>query len=213
VKEKNYYILASQSPRRRELLKKIIDKFDVWISSIDEDSIIADNPAELSIKLANLKMDEVLKTNKDLLEKIANENFREIIIITADTIVSLSNKIYSKPKDREEAYKMIKELSGKIHDVITGYCVYAVKSNKRICEYEISQVKIKALSDSAIRDYAEHSDCLDKAGAYAIQDMLRYSEKINKNKFFNIVENYSGSFSNIVGLPLEKLEKTLKNLI
>lgn len=199
------YILASQSPRRRELFKEISADFEICVSSVDENKFIAPFPEELAMKIAEAKAEDILTNKKDSVDKI---------IVAADTIVVLDGKIYGKPVDRKEARKMIGELNGKFHNVITGYCLMCADAEIKICDFDISQVKIKTMSDIEIDEYAEHSDCLDKAGAYAIQDMRSFSNTKNSNvRQFDIVESYTGSYFNIVGLPLEKLKKELKKIM
>ena len=121
------------------------------------------------------------------------------MVIGADTIVVFDNKIFGKPKTDLEAYQMLNALQGKSHEVMTGVCV--CYKNKIINEADISQVIFKSMSDEDICDYIKTKEPCDKAGAYAIQGIGK-----------KYIESYKGSFDNIVGLPMEMLNKILKSI-
>ena len=179
---KNSIILASRSPRRLELLKKIVPNFDVIPSSADEIFQSKLSPRENAIAVACAKALDVFK------------NYPGHFVIGADTIVVLDDKIIGKPTDAADARNILKRLSGKRHQVITGVVVVHSEPMK---DAGVSEVNIRSLNDDEISRYVETGEPLDKAGAYAIQ---------GKGAF--MVDSYSGSYSNIVGLPLD-IVKTL----
>ena len=178
----NQVILASRSPRRFELLKKIVPNFDVIPSSADEIFQSELSPRENAIAVACAKALAVSK------------NHPGQFVIGADTIVVLNDEIIGKPKDADDARNILKRLSGKQHRVITGVVVVHSEPMK---DAGVSEVNIRLLNDDEINRYVETGEPLDKAGAYAIQ---------GKGAF--MVDSYSGSYPNIVGLPLD-IVKTL----
>lgn len=181
-------ILASASPRRKEILEKFGLEFKIITSEVDEKFDKNDEPLEVAQSLALKKcLDVCKKCNKG------------DIVIAADTIVYYDS-ILGKPIDREDAFNMLKALSGKIHKVITGFAILEVGSEKRIVDYEMTEVKFRNLSDEKIERYLNTQEYVDKAGAYGIQG---YGEIL--------VEKINGSYSNVVGLPTYKLDKYLEN--
>ncbi len=177
-------ILASASPRRKELIKKIFDKVEYMPQNVDED-IEEENPIELVRKLADKKLNGL------------NNIYPDALIISADTIVVFNNKVYGKPKDEKDAIRILEELNNNTHIVYTGVCV-AYKERKEIF-YEESFVTFKNMTRLDIEKYIKEKRPLDKAGAYGIQDE-------------DVVLSYKGSYTNIVGLPIEKLENKLKEM-
>lgn len=175
-------ILASASPRRKELLKKLVKGFLVIPSEFDE-NIPFDEASEYAKKLSFFKAEEVFK------------RFCNDIVIGADTIVVLDGKILGKPHDEAQAKIMLDELSGRSHFVITGVTV--MSKQKTVTFAEISTVTFKKLTDTDIENYIKTGSPFDKAGGYGIQDS-------------GFVEKISGSFDNVVGLPVEKLGEVLK---
>ena len=175
-------VLASTSPRRREILSEMGVEFEVCPSDADESSVNASSPKRLVRELSRLKALPVVSSHKDC------------VVVGADTIVVKSRKIYGKPLTEENAVNMIKELRGAWHIVYTGVTV--AKGEKSTTFVVKSKVKFKPLTDEQIVEYVRAFKPLDKAGAYGIQDK-------------EIVLKYKGSYSNIVGLPKEKLAKTL----
>lgn len=129
---------------------------------------------------------------------IASKN-EDDLIIAADTVVVLDENILGKPKDKYEAYNMIRSLSGRTHEVITGISLVNLGLSKKIIDYVVSTVKFKELSDEDIKDYIHTNESLDKAGAYGIQG---YGAML--------VEKIEGDYFNIVGLPISKLSDLLK---
>jgi len=182
-------ILASASPRRKELLKKIIKKFKVVPSTIDETKIKHKTPEGFTVKAALAKAENVAKKKKNA------------IVIGADTIVVLGKNILGKPKNKKEAYKMLKMLSGKTHKVITGLALIVCESFHKLADYEVTEIAMRKISDKSIQDYVETGKPLDKAGAYGIQEIEDpFIRKIN------------GDYNNVVGLPLKLLSKLLKTV-
>ena len=179
-------ILASQSPRRIELLKTVIKNFRVVPSKIDEVCDIDLSPEENAMLLGRKKATWVAKHHPHNL------------VIGADTMVVLENKIIGKPTDAENARQILKQLSGQEHKVITGV---AVVHSKIFSAASISRVRIKTLTSNEINSYVKSEEPMDKAGAYAIQ---------GKGSF--LVESYDGPYSNIVGLPINLLKNLLQKL-
>lgn len=181
-------ILASNSPRRREILENAKVRFSVKGSHINE--IIKDNesPEETVMRLAYEKALDISKDNKDAL------------VIGADTIVVINDTILGKPKDEQQAYDMIKLLSGKTHYVITGFALINLSLDKKVIDHQISKVTFKELSNDCIKDYIQTKESLDKAGAYGIQGYGAL-----------LVNNIEGDYFNIVGLPISKISDCLKD--
>jgi len=177
-------ILASKSPRRIELLKTVIKNFRVVPSKIEELCDKDLSPEENAIFLGRKKATWVAKQHPHNL------------VIGADTMVVLKNEIIGKPSDAENARQILRQLSGQEHKVITGV---AVVHSKIFSAASISHVRIKALTQNVINSYVESGEPMDKAGAYAIQ---------GEGSF--LVESYSGSYSNIIGLPVDLLKDLLK---
>lgn len=185
---KNYkFILASASPRRKELLSIYVKDFKIMPADIDE--TVPDNIALEDAPLYIAKEKAVAVFNK------LNE---DEIIITADTIVLLDNKIYGKPKNKLDAYNMIKTLSGKTHQVITGVCCYSKDKQINIEFSDVTNVSFTDISDEIIEKYLENAEYIDKAGAYAVQGLASM-----------FVEKIDGSYDNIVGLPMGRLARNL----
>jgi len=179
-------ILASSSPRRAKLLQDAGLEFIVEPSHIDE--AIDDEklkPQELVLELAKLKALSVA-------EKYPND-----IVLGADTIVVFEDEVLGKPKDEEDAYRMLKMLSGERHVVYTA--VVLTRGEQLISFVSEAEVSMKSISDLEIRNYIQTQEPMDKAGAYAIQ-----------GEGGNLVDHYKGDFFTIVGLPLKELMENLK---
>ena len=179
-------ILASQSPRRIELLKTVIENFRVVPSKIDEIWGTDLSPEENAILLGRKKATSVAKLHPHHL------------VIGADSLVVLEIKIFGKPTDTEKARHILRQLSGQEHKVITGVTVV---HSKIFSAASISRVRIKTLTSNEINSYVKSEEPMDKAGAYAIQ---------GKGSF--LVESYDGPYSNIVGLPINLLKNLLQKL-
>lgn len=181
-------ILASQSPRRQELLKEIFPQFKISPADIDETVPEGLSPEHVPAYLAEGKA-----------KKVA-ESFPDSVIIGSDTIVLCGDEIFGKPKDFDGAVNMLRRLSGKTHSVITGVCVYL--NGKPNNFSEVSHVTFKNLADEDIEAYIRAESPYDKAGGYGIQDA---SSSI-------IIDRYEGDLNNIIGLPVERLRKELASL-
>lgn len=185
-------ILASGSPRRKELLKLVVPKFEIIVSNIDEKLKEGLTPQEQASRLAYIKAKDIYdKTNGDR------------IVIGADTIVSKKEKIYGKPKDKNKAKQMINELleGDKVHSIITGLSVI-IDKNGEYNEYKIfDEVKVflKNMSQNEIDDWINTGNAMDKAGAYGIQ-----------NEFCVFVDKIEGNYTSAVGLPTHKLYDIIK---
>ncbi|GIM33008.1 Maf family protein [Paraclostridium bifermentans] len=180
-------ILASGSPRRKEILENTNLKFSVITSDIDERIFENEEPIQLVLRLAFEKCMSVAQNNPSDL------------VIGADTIVVLDNEILGKPKNEEEAFNTLSKLSNREHQVITGISIVNLENEKKIVDYAISNVKFKKLTDQDIKDYISTKECLDKAGSYGIQGYGAL-----------LVEEIKGDYFNIVGLPISKLSDILK---
>ena len=180
-------ILASASPRRKEILENVNLKFTVQSSHIEEVVLENEPPKDLVMRLAFEKCMDVAKKNPNAL------------VIGADTIVALDNNILGKPKDEHHAYEMIKSLSNKKHEVITGISLINLSLNKKVTDYVVSEVTFKDLSEETITDYIKTKESLDKAGAYGIQGYGAL-----------LVDSIKGDYFNIVGLPISKIGDLLK---
>ena len=184
-------ILASKSPRRKKLLKQIGLQFKSKSFDVDEKYSPDENPVRLVKKLAQDKL------------QVAVEQIRNSIIITADTIVVFENNILGKPKDKKDAARMLKKLSGNKHFVYTGFAIYNGVTQKLIVDYEKTCVKFRKLGKKEIDDYVASGSPMDKAGAYGIQD--------DYGAVF--VRKISGDYYNVVGLPLSKFYTRLTEVI
>lgn len=181
-------MLASKSPRRRELLSTLRIPFtSINITGIDESYPDDMEKSEVPLFLANKKADAYLSKIKD------ND-----LIITADTVVILENHIYGKPANREDAIEMLHKLAGKVHKVITGVCLLTSKTRKSFTTE--TEVKFAHLSDEEIEYYVDNYLPLDKAGSYGIQEWIGSVA----------VEWINGSFYNVMGLPVHQLYHELK---
>ncbi|MCR5520413.1 MAG: Maf family protein [Lachnospiraceae bacterium] len=185
-------ILASASPRRREILSKLGIPFEVIVSGADENSSASD-PRELVKELALLKA-------KDVFNKFNRQE--NVLVIGSDTVVDLNGRILGKPHDRTEADEMLKGLSGNSHKVHTGIAVIVRDRSGNITEYneaETSVVNVDTLAPEEIEAYIESGEPFDKAGSYAIQGL-----------FAPYISSIEGDYYNIVGLPLNRLYRILK---
>ena len=178
-------LLASASPRRRELIKKLFDEFDVAAYPADENYKGA-TPEDTVSTIASRKLAAVT----------ASEAYD--LVVASDTLVYMDGKYYGKPSDEAEAVSMLTELSGRTHTV---YSAVAVRyKGKTYTAIDATRVLFRDLTPDEIRNYVSSHDCLDKAGAYAVQDGVT-------------VASYEGSYDNVVGLPTEKLRSLINGLI
>lgn len=180
-------VLASASPRRRELLAALVPEFQVDPAHLDEDALTDPDPFVTAQRLAREKALAVFDRHPDAL------------IIGGDTVVAIENQQLSKPVDVEDACRMLRMLSGKTHQVITGVCLRYPRGMKAFTDQ--SWVTFFSLSDEQIQAYVSTGETMDKAGAYAAQGEGR-----------SIIERIEGSLTNVIGLPMERLEEALKVL-
>jgi len=183
-------ILASQSPRRSELLKQLGLNFQIRIANIDESNSMGLKASELVQYLAFEKAKAVAE-NSSL--------DRDSIVIGADTVVVKDGAILGKPRDKQDAFNMLKGLSGSWHEVMTGIAVIDANSFKYDKCVEITRVKMKELKDETINAYINSGEPLDKAGAYGIQGLGAV-----------LIDRIEGCYFNVVGLPISQLSDILK---
>jgi len=184
---KHSFVLASASPRRIELLNNIkIFPKKIYSSEINEDINNKENPKKYCVRVAKNKALKVL------------EKYPEEYVLSADTIVFCGNKIYLKPKDKEEAKEFLTFFSGRKHNVLTCLCL--AKKNLIKVKMVITKITFKRLNKREIEEYLSTNEWKDKAGAYAIQG---YAEKF--------IKRINGSYSNVVGLPLFETFNILKS--
>ena len=179
-------ILASASPRRAKLLKKIIKDFEIIPSGVEESGIRAESPQDFAVKAARAKAADVA------------QRAPEAIVIGADTIVVLGDRILGKPKNNKDAIRMLEALNGKVHRVITGIAVIDSETKQAHTAYETTEVKMRKVTDKDIIEYVKSGKPLDKAGSYGIQEI----EGI-------FIEKIEGDYDNVVGLPVKKLKELL----
>lgn len=180
-------ILASASPRRRELLSQAGIPFTVRPGNVDEDlSQLEGGPADKAKQLAYRKAAEIAGGT------------REGLVLGADTIVVVDDVIFGKPADEADAFRMLRELSGREHSVITGLALIDPASGRGRTGHEETRVRFASLSDSDINAYIRTGEPFDKAGAYALQ-----------GRGALLVEGIEGCYSNVVGLPIMRLRKML----
>ena len=180
-------ILASASPRRSELLQQLDLEFTVVPSDVEE------------IRHEHLTAAELSQINAYRKARSISKKFPDALVIGMDTLVALGTKLYGKPATLLEAQQMLEDLQGKTHEVITGVCLIHLRGHQQRVFAERTSVTFRSLSKEEIHHYQSKINPLDKAGAYAIQE---HGD--------DIVRKFSGSFSNVVGLPLERLREELK---
>ena len=178
-------ILASASPRRQELLKEILSDFRVVVSSADEVVPTGMKTDDIPEHLAMLKANDVLSKCTDA------------VVIGSDTIVVVDDKVLGKPKDEQDAFNMLKSLSGRKHVVMTGCAI--VSSDKKLSFTVKTEVEFFELTDDDINSYIRTNDPFDKAGAYGIQSQGK-----------TLVKAIYGDFYSVVGLPVGQLKRELK---
>ena len=183
-------ILASSSPRRKELLQRLDYPFDIILPDVDE-SILAlgSNPEKYCITLAEMKTKNI------------SQKYPQALVIGADTIVVLGGQILNKPDDRVQAENMLSMLSGQTHQVYTGVCLKRMENNIHHTFSEITMVTFRTLDKQDILHYIETCPPYDKAGSYGIQDWSAV-----------YVKNIQGCYDNVVGFPLSRFYHELKKM-
>ena len=191
--EKKSIILASGSPRRKELLLQIGIVPEIIVSHVEE-KITSDVPAEVVMSLAEQKAVDVAKNMPE-----------GKVILGSDTVVAADGKILGKPKSHEEAYEMIRSLVGRSHQVYTGVCIVkkgaADGKDTVVSFYDETDVQVSGMTEAEIREYADSEEPMDKAGAYGIQGF-----------FARYIEGLRGSYANVMGLPVHLVYRKLKEL-
>lgn len=183
-------VLASASPRRKEILEQIGLEFRIVTSNVREDIEYKNNPGQFVEKLALMKAQDV-----------ARKLSPGPLVIGADTIVLGDNGILGKPKDKSEAFTMLEMLSDKVHKVLTGIAIVDAAGKISLVSHEVTEVKFRAISGDEIEAYVNTGEPMDKAGGYGIQ---------GKGALF--VEKINGCYFNVVGLPVSKLFLMLREL-
>ena len=186
-------VLASNSPRRKELLHQIFDEFDVIKSNFDEDEVKEKEPEKL-VQILSLKKAE------EVFDRIQNKE-NELLVIGGDTLVYFDKEILGKPKDEKDAFNTLKKLQGNKNDVYSAFTIILKKDNKTIKETYLSKstVTMKSMTDEEIKRYIKTGEPMDKAGSYAVQGIGS-----------NFIEKIEGSYSSVVGLDIEKLKEICK---
>ncbi|MDB5004758.1 MAG: maf [Mucilaginibacter sp.] len=178
-------ILASKSPRRQELLKLMDLDFRIILKEVDESYPDNLTPEEIAVYIAQQKA--------TAFDEIVGDE----VVLTADTIVSIDGHILGKPETEEHAIEMLKMLSGKVHQVITGVCLFYKHEYHSF--YDVSDVTFRTLTDEEIVNYVTKYKPMDKAGSYGIQEWVGVTA----------IVKIDGSYTNVVGLPTEKLYQAL----
>ena len=191
--EKSKIILASGSPRRKELLLQIGIVPEIIVSHVEE-KITSDVPAEVVMSLAEQKAVDVAK-----------EMPEGTVILGSDTVVAADGKILGKPKSHEEAYEMIRRLAGRSHQVYTGVCLVQKgpegEADTVVSFYDETDVNVSPMTEKEIREYADSEEPMDKAGSYAVQGF-----------FARYIDGLKGSYANVMGLPVHLVYQELKKL-
>ena len=191
--EKSKIILASGSPRRKELLLQIGIVPEIIVSHVEE-KITSDVPAEVVMSLAEQKAVDVAK-----------EMPEGTVILGSDTVVAADRKILGKPKSHEEAYEMIRRLAGRSHQVYTGVCLVKKgpegEADTVVSVYDETDVNVSPMTEKEIREYADSEEPMDKAGSYAVQGF-----------FARYIDGLKGSYANVMGLPVHLVYQELKKL-
>ncbi len=185
-------VLASESPRRKQLLKEAGFNFSVCPSKISEILNKSLNAEEQILDLARQKARHVFSTLKSSMKE-------PYLVLGSDTEVLFEGQFLGKPAHPDDAYRILRSLSGNQHIVITALCLIESTQGQEICEYELSKVIFKKLSDEKIWSYIQSGDPMDKAGAYGIQGAGR-----------DLIDHFEGTFENIMGLPVKRLNSILQ---
>lgn len=184
-------VLASQSPRRLKLLREAGYKVDTSLVKVSENIDENLNPQSVVISLAMQKAVSCFETNRDW-------SGQRKLILAADTLVFLDQSPLGKPENEQDALDILKRLSGSEHQVLTGVCFIDTCNQTFVLDYDLSRVFFRELSDKEIHDYIKTGEPMDKAGAYGIQGLGQ-----------QFVKKTEGSLTNIIGLPMEIVEKVL----
>ena len=190
------FILASASPRRREIFDNLGFKYEILTTNAEENVDTSDMTPEQTVRELSIAK------GKAVAERISGDRENVNLVVSADTVVAASGKILGKPKNRDEARKMLKSLSGKKHSVLTGVCVWGIHANqntKGCAVVEKTDVYFKKLTNEMIEAYLDTGEYADKAGAYGIQGMGAM-----------LVEKIKGDYFNVVGFPVNSFYELLR---
>jgi septum formation protein len=182
-------VLASKSPRRKQLLEQLGLSFEVRESEYEEDMAAMKNPYDLVKSLALGKANDVAK------------HYKDAIIIGADTFVIFQGRFIGKPKSLDEARKTLKKFSGKEHEIISGFAIVDTKNKKVINDFGEARVKFRKLTNQEIDDYVATGESLNMAGSYGLM-----------NKAAGLIDSINGDFYSIIGLPLNKIFVELRKM-
>ncbi len=185
-------VLTSQSPRRKQILLE--RGYEFCIFPIEVSEILNENlnlPDRIS-DCAKQKVEAAAQSFKPLKSK-------DYLMLGADTVVVFQSKTLGKPKNEQDAVSILNQLSGQVHEVITGFCLFDLRKEHLILGHDCTRVRFRTLSQKEIIEYVDSGDPMDKAGAYGIQGTAK--------KF---VEGFEGSLNNVIGLPIEKIEKVFQ---
>lgn len=196
MNNKKRIILASQSPRRHELIKSLNIDFKVILPTFEEKLESDEYSDKIILSLSLSKALSVLDNNNQGTDLFLLKNS---LIISADTVVVFNNKIFGKPKDKKQAKKMLQQLSGNTHFVVTAISVIDTETKKSISKLTKTYVTFQNLSDELIDKYINEKQPLDKAGAYGIQEMGE-----------EFIKKVDGELDNVIGLPTKTLIEILK---
>jgi septum formation protein len=189
VKDGDSIVLASESPRRVDILRTLGISFSIIPPDIDETKLKDETPQEFVARISYEKANKV------------GQHFPDKWVIAADTIVVLKGKVLGKPKDERDAFNMLRTLRGKWHKVITGYCVLNLLKNVVYRDIVETKVFVRHMTDDEITRYIKTSEPMGKAGSYAIQGKGGY-----------MVKEIKGSYTNVVGLPICEIAEALLSL-
>ncbi|EHL18704.1 maf-like protein [Peptoanaerobacter stomatis] len=182
-------ILSSSSPRRQEIMDMFDIEYIVDTTDVERTLVLTSTPHINAMVSAFMKAASVYEKNID------EED--DIVVLGADTTVTIGDYQFGKPKDDDDQFSMLKYLSGKTHDVITGYAI--IKKDYKYVDYVVSKVKFKELSEETIKNYIKTEEGGDKAGSYALQGI---------GSIF--IDSINGDYQNIIGLPISKIYDVLK---
>ncbi len=187
-------VLASKSLDRRKLFNLAKMNFEVLETSVDEEQFKSkiNDPIQLVLQLAEEKA--------LFAKKVLNCENKDAIIVAADTVVEYNNEIIGKAKNEKLAFEILKKLSGRTHNLVTGFAITETNKPKLIVDYDITSVKFLNLSGNDIRDYIKSGEWKGRAGAYSIRERASL-----------FIESVNGSISNVIGLPMQKIYIILKN--
>jgi len=183
-------ILASNSPRRRELLQNAGFEFDVRPSGIEESRLAGESPEDFTRRLA-----------RDKALDVARQSSPGSLVLGADTVVAVNGEILEKPTDADDAARMLRTLAGRTHRVITGVCLVRAPENVVACTHETTSVTFRNLTEDEIGSYVASGEPFDKAGGYAIQGLA--------SRFVTRIE---GCYFNVVGLPIPLVYEILRSI-